>query len=195
MKYMLPVSFYEELTDERLSLIATKLLDVRDDVKRDLNSSFDDNYTWETTVFGRSKNMLIEMARDDQYEWMSLTNPGMDITFNIERVPCRFFRDDHDSPEKAGFFKRNHVDDLFPASEDDPVMWRFIVEKAMTETDEDQVFFAGYNSVQAKVSEWVYRASAPQEHSVDIEDMPDAVILEPASVRLRNSQGKTGTDQ
>lgn len=182
-----PVTFYPELSDDRLRAIAVKLLDLRYSTFREMSSEFDDNYTRETSVFGRSKNMLIQMAMSGQYDWMSLKHAAMDVTFNIGQVPCRFFRDDPNSPGKAGFFRRNLVDDLFATDERHPVMWRFVVDKALTEDDEDRVFFVGYNVYQEKISEWLYQASAPTLHSVD-QNMPAAAVLLPASVDVRDDQ-------
>jgi len=108
----------------------------------------------------------------------------MDVTFRIGSVPCRFFRDDPESPEKPGFFKRNGADDLFSIDEDAPVMWRFVIEKAMTEEDEDRVFFIGYNAFQEKVSQWAYGASGPVLHTVD-SDTPASKELRPAEVGVR----------
>lgn len=195
-----PTTFYPELSDERLRSIATKLLDMRYSTLREMNSPFDDNYTRETATFGRSRNMLIEMAQSQQYDWMSLKNAGMDITFNIGQVPCRFFRDDPNSPEKGGFFRRNAVDDLFEPDDQRPVMWRFVLEKALTSDDDDRVFFIGYNVFQEKISEWMYRASAPMLHSVDL-DVPAAAEIRPASVDVREDRSaqagdlKTGNDE
>jgi len=189
-----PVLFYSELADDRLRQIAIKLLDVRYSTIREMNSPYDDNYTREGAVFGRSRNMLIEMAMSKQYSWMTLAHAGMDVTFNIGGVPCRFFRDDPDSPEKVGFFKRNATDNLFEEDENAPVMWRFVVEKALTDEDEDRVHFIGYNVFQEKVSEWMYRPSTPTLHSVD-SDVPPAAIIPPAEVGLREDdsvEDKTG---
>jgi hypothetical protein len=184
MSSKIPSTFYPELSDDRLRIVAVKLLDIRHSTIREMNSEFDDNYTRETAVFGRSKNMLIALAQSNQYEWMSLKNAGMDVTFKINRVPCRFFRDDPNSPEKLGFFKRNAVDDLFEMDEQHPVMWRFVVEKALTEDDEDRAFFVGYNVFQEKVAEWMYRASSPMLHTIDHEVPASAEIL-PAPVDVR----------
>lgn len=201
MKSNLPTTYYPELSDERLRLVAIKLLDLRYSTFREMNSPHDDNYTRETAVFGRSRNMLIEMSQNKNHDWMSLKNAGMDVTFNIGQVPCRFFRDDPNSPEKSGFFKRNAVDDLFATDELHPVMWRFVVERALTEDDEDRVCFAGYNVYQEKVSEWMYRASTPMLHAVD-QDVPAAAEILPASVDVREDRSakqdgdlKTGSDE
>ncbi|UYO93931.1 hypothetical protein [Pollutimonas sp. M17] len=164
MTYPHPSSYYPELTDERLTVIAEALLDIRYNTYRQMDSPFDDTYTRETAVFGRSRNMLIVLALGGKYDWLSLINPGMDITFGIGSVPCRFFRDDPQAPEKPGFFKRNAVDCLFATDENDPVMWRFVVEKASSEEDEDHAFFIGYNVYQEKVSQWSYASSASVLH-------------------------------
>lgn len=179
-----PISFFSELCDENLGSIAVRLLDIRYETLRGLNSRYDDNYVRESAVFGRSRNMLIEMAHDSKYPWMSLGHAGMDVTFYIGRVPCRFFRDDPDSPEKPGFFKRNAVDDLFGFDENIPVMWRFVIEKAMTDEDEDQVHFFGYNVFQEKISVWTYSGAAAVLHAVD-QDVPKAADIPQADVDVR----------
>lgn len=195
MTFKHPSSFYPDLSDERLAKIAEPLLDIRYSTIQEMSSAFDDSYTKETAVFGRSRNLLIHLCTSNKYPWLSLANPGMDVTFRIGNVPCRFFRDDPESPEKPGFFKRNGADDLLPIDEDDPVMWRFVVEKAMTDEDEDRVFFIGYNAFQERVSQWAYGASGPVLHSVDSET-PSSKELPPAEVGLHeDSIDKSNTAQ
>lgn len=179
-----PNSFYTELVDDRLRVVAAQLLDVRYSTLQDMGSPFDDNYTRETAVFGRQRNMLIQLALGRQHDWLSLAHAGMDVTFNIGRVPCRFFTDDPKNPEKTGFFKRNPVDSLFATDDQHPVMWRFIVEKALTEQEEDRVFLVGYNVFQESVSAWMYCASTPMLHAVD-RDVPTPAVLRPADVDIR----------
>ena len=195
-----PALYYPELSDYALQSIAEALLDVRFSTYREMNSRFDDNYTRETAVFGRSKNMLIEMALERRFG-TTLLHAGMDVTFKVGEVPCRFFRDDPSSPEKAGFFKRNAVDGLFSIDDQHPVLWRFIVEKALTEDDEDRVFFVGYNAYNEKISEWIYQASSVVLRSVD-QDTPQSTEIPSASVDIRedesvkpDGQQKTGSDE
>lgn len=179
-----PATFFPELTDDRLRLLSEELLNLRFLTIRSLNSEFDDNYTREASVFGRCKNMLITKALSGQYPWLTLAHAGMDVTIKIGRVPVRYFRDDPNSPEKPGFFKRNATDCLFEIDENAPVMWRFVVERALTDEDEDQVHFLGFNIFQEKVALWTYRHSTPMLHSVDT-DVPTAAIIPPASVDVR----------
>ena len=192
MKLKHPSTYYPELSDASLQAIAVALLDVRFSTWREMNSPYDDNYTRETTVFGRSRNMLIDMALSEQFG-TTLTHAGMDVTFKIGQVPCRFFRDDPNSPEKAGFFKRNAVDDLFSIDDQHPVLWRFIVERALIEDDEDRVFFVGYNAYQEKISEWVSQASSLVLSSVD-RDTPQTKEIPPASVDIREREIKKPDD-
>lgn len=197
-----PSTFKAPLTDVRLQEIAVRLLDIRYNTIREMTSPYDDNYTREGAVFGRSRNMLIEFALSKQFGWLSLCHAGMDVTCKIEDIPFRFFRDDPDSPAKAGFFKRNTFDSLFDEEENAPVMWRFVVEKALVEEDEDRVYFIGYNVFQEKVSEWVYTGTVTRLHSVDNDVPPAAEIPAPQiDVREEPSQNeeddssKTGNDE
>ena len=183
MSLLPPSHFYDDLTEDRLKVIATALLDIRYSTLAHMSTPHDDNYTKETAVFGRSRNRLIELCQSNVHDWLSLANAAMDVTFRIGKVPCRFFKDDPLSPDKSGFFKRNDVDDLFSPNENDPVVWRFVVESALTEDDEDHVFFIGYNSFQEKISEWLYKAQSTTLHSVD-KQTPAPAIFPPVEVGL-----------
>lgn len=194
-----PAAFFPALSDERLSIIAVALLDMRHLVIRETDLPHDDSYTRGTRVFGCSRNMLIEMANGGEYDWMALVHAGMDVTFTIGGVPCRYFQDDPERPEKPGFFKRNTTDNLFPVEERDPVMWRFIVEPAMLPDAEDRVFFIGYNVFQEKVSEWMYQASTPNLHSADqgtevVADMRAAVV-DLANDPATDDHARAGNDE
>ena len=102
-----PSDFYPELTDSRLRVIGTALLDVLYDTELELDTPSDDGYTRGTTTFGRQRNAIIQLCQSGKYEWLKLTNAGMDVTFEIGGIPCRFFADDPQNPKKPGFFRRN----------------------------------------------------------------------------------------
>lgn len=197
MSLLPPSHFYADLTEDRLKVIATTLLDIRYSTLTQMSTPHDDNYTKETAVFGRSRNRLIELCQSNTYDWLRLANAGMDVTFKIGTVPCRFFRDDPLSPDKSGFFKRNDVDDLFSTDENYPILWRFVVESALTEEDEDHVFFIGYNAFQEKISEWMYKTQPAVLHSVDkVTPLPAKILpvevglLDDAETRQNDSSGK-----
>jgi hypothetical protein len=190
-----PQEFYSDLIDDRLLAVAEKLIAVREDVFRILQDKLDCNYTRETVCFGRSRNMLIKTCQAKEFNWLTLAHAGMDVTINIGDVPCRFFRDDAEHPEKLGFFRRNSVDGLFAEDDKKPVMWRFVVEKAISSEGEDRVLFAGYNVYQEKVAEWQYRQSMPGLHTVG-DDSPASKTLLPAPIEIIDeaSDAATGTD-
>jgi hypothetical protein len=179
-----PSTYHDDLTDDRLSAIASRLLEVRHETLKQLSTDLDDAYVRETAVFGRTRLMLIGMALNNQFPWLNLSSPTMDVTGRIGDVPFRYFRDDPDSPGKSGFFKRNAVDDLFPVSDQHPMMWRFVVERAEAEEQEDQVHFIGYNAFAEKVSQWTYAGHAASRLTSVDRDVPAAKVLPMPEVSL-----------
>ena len=184
-----PSTFYPELDNHRLAIIANLLLNTRYETINELSTLDDCNYVQETAIFGRSRNKLIRLCLSKTYDWLSLVHAGMDVTFKIGKVPCRFFRDDPTSPNKKGFFNRNAVDDLFPPDDYDPVIWRFIIDKALTEEDEDRVYFIGFNAYQEQIAYWSYSASAntPALYSVG-NDTPKPADIPPAEVGIHDEK-------
>lgn len=190
---ILPWKSRPELTENRLKIIAEGLLNVRHDTYAELATALDDNYSRACTTFGRQRQYLLQLAQSGQYEWLTLASPAMDLTVNIVTTPVRFFTDDHDSPKKRGFFKRNEVDQLFSSSDNEPILFRFVVEPAATDVDEDQVYFLGYNVFQEVVVEWRYRPVTTVLHSVD-SSLPKAVVQPDAEVQLKPAVNAQGGD-
>ena len=180
----LPREFSPHLTEDRLTVIAERLLDLRFTTLSEMASPFDDNYTRETAIYGRQRNMLIQLALNGSLPWLTLANHALDVTFRIGDIPCRFFTDDADGPQKRGFFRRNASDNLFEIEDRIPVMWRFVVAPADLDVEEDRVYFIGYNAYQEKVSEWVYTPTVSMLHSTSSE-IPPAVELPPVGVNVR----------
>lgn len=162
-----PADFHAELTEDRLSVIAKALLDVYDDTHSALSTDLDDNYTRGATTFGRSRNKLIAMHQSGQYSWFKLLDPSADITCGIGNVPFRFFRDDHENPKKRGFWRRNPQDDLFAEDDDQPTIFRFVLEHPLVEDDEARVYFLGFSQTGTLRCEWQYAGSVRSLHSVD----------------------------
>lgn len=179
MKTLPPSSFSEHLTDDRLTVIAEHLLDIRYETIEMLNTPLDDNYVKETAAYGRQRNMLIQLSLGLQYDWLSLLHAGMDVTFAIGAIPCRFFTDDPLHPNKDGFFKKNSTDDLFATDDQKPVTWRFIVSKSHGDSD-SKVYFIGYNIYNEKICEWVHSQENRTLYSVD--------LLIPATVEIPSAQ-------
>lgn len=193
--FLKPSQFHSDLTDDRLGVIAEALLDIRFNTIQEMQSEYDSNYSREGTAFERSRNMLIAMCLSKTHNWLSLSNPGMDVTFRIGSIPCRFFRDDPETPYKKGFFKRNAVDDMFSEDDDHPVIWRFVIERAEGDEAEDRVHFIGYNVYQERVSQWTYGSRGVSLHSVG-GAAPAPKTLLPAQVDILDDEadGAGNTD-
>ncbi|MDU6390505.1 MULTISPECIES: hypothetical protein [unclassified Pantoea] len=185
-----PWLFYPELSEERLSLIAEELLKVLDMTWQQLSSPLDDNYTRGTCTFGRQRQMLIALCLSGKHNWLQLTHPGMDVTFNIENIPVRFFADDPDNPKKPGFFRRNEVDQLFEPQLTTPTLHRFVVEKPEFEGEGARVHFIGTNALDEIVSKWTFREGrVPPLHAMG--DTPPAsvpIVLDPIRAPTRDKQ-------
>lgn len=185
MQYPHPSTFYPDLTDERLGSIAAKMLDVRYVTIQQMDTEFDDNYTRECPVYGRTRNMLIAVAKSKLFPWLAVKCVGMGVDISIGNIKCKFFRDDLENPEKAGFFKQDSFQCLFEEDDNFPLLWRFVIERALTEEDEDQIYFVGYNKFNEKVSMWHYEAGAKSLYSVD-QAIPEAANMEPAEIEVRD---------
>lgn len=131
-------------------------------------------------------------------EWLKLVNAGMDVTLEIDGVPFRFFRDQHENPGKKGFWRRNASDQLFAPTELEPVIFRFIAEAPIQDDDSLEIYFIGYNSLEEPVCEWRYNHVAVLTDTS--RDLPAPVEQEAAKIEIpKRTDGdedmseKTGT--
>ncbi len=178
-----PWDYYSALSEERLRIVAEALLDVYDEVQIELGTELDDNYTRGTTTFGRQKNKIIQLCKSNEYSWLDLRNTSNDLTFSIGCIPFRFFSDDHEKPTKAAVWRRNDQDDMFPSEENEPIYWRYILEKPLSEDDEATMYVIGANSNQEIVCEWKYAEKVRILSSVDT-SRPEAVDISEPQVGL-----------
>lgn len=182
MQQTQPWDLKPALTEERLNTISQAFLDVYYGVLEILSTEDDCNYGRGALIFGRSRQRLMKMALSGEHSWLKIVNTAMDVTLEIEGVPFRFFRDDHETPKKKGFWRRNESDQLFAADDTTPVIFRFIVEKAVQEEDEPEIYFIGYNAQELAVFEWQY-GRFPVLHTVD-DFTTTTVKIGPAPVKL-----------
>jgi len=172
------------LTEDRLSFLGKQFWDVYYDVDSLLNTADDCNYGRGALFFGRARQRLINLALNSDINWLKLTNGGMDVTLEIDdSIPFRFFRDDHEKPSKKGFWRRNDSDQLFAPNDQEPVIFRFIVQRPLHEDEELEIYFIGYNAFEEAVCEWRY-GQIPVLHAVDHE-LPKEVEQQPASVDIQ----------
>lgn len=182
-----PREFNLALTEPRLRIVAEALLEVLYDTELELAGPLDDGYTRGTTTFGRQRNALIQLCNNGKYPWLKLTHAGMDVTFEIDGVPCRFFADDPAKPRKPGFFRRNDCDQLFETQVEAPLLFRFIVAKPQNVDEEAEVFFIGYDVNQNETFRWQYSRSMPALASVD-DSRPTEVHLPSPTAKVRQKK-------
>ena len=191
-----PHEFHSALTEFRLRIVAEALLEVLYNTEVELAGPLDDGYTRGTTTFGRQRNALIKLCNCGQHPWLKLTHAGMDVTFEIDGVPCRFFSDDPANPRKPGFFRRNDSDQLFDIETDAPLMFRFIVAKAQFIGEEAEVFFIGYDINQNESFRWQYSRSIPTLTSVDERRPTEVPLPNPADMlRPKKSDKDVSNDR
>lgn len=178
-----PSDISHELAPSRLSIVAQVMLDVLDKALLDTNTEHDCAYTRGTLPWGRIRNALKQLIATRRYPWLSLKHGGNDLLIGIGPHPVRFFLDDHLNPRKLRVLNPTESEaiqlELLPQSGDKSVdLWRFIVERALTEDDEHQVFFVGYNRMTEVVAQWQYSESVRSLHAVD-DHIPAATELAP----------------
>lgn len=192
MNKSLPWELDSRLTEERLTTIARAFLDIYYGVEETLSTPDDCRYTRGASFFGRARNRLIAMGQSSQYPWLELANAAMDVTCEIEGLPFRFFRDDHDNPKKKGFWRRNACDQLFAPDDTTPVIFRFIVERPVADDDAPEIYFIGYNSVEIAVTEWRY-GQVPVLRSMG-DSIPKPVPQGPAPIDVRRDDEEQNYD-
>lgn len=160
------------------------MLHVLNDTYAQLSTKLDNNYTRSTCTFGRQWQLLIDLCLSGEYDWLHLTNAGLDITFTIDTIPVRFFTDDPTNPKKDGFYRRNPADQLFAPEVNIPVLHRFVVEKPEFEGEGAKVHFIGYNALDEEVSKWTYNDEPTTAllHSTD-DTPPESVKIELDEIR------------
>lgn len=185
-----PWDFKPALTKDRLNFLARQFWEVYYGVESLLTTEDDCNYGRGALFFGRARRRLINSSF--RLDWLDLTNSGMDVTLEIQGVPFRFFRDDHENPKKKGFWRRNDSDQLFAPNDHEPVIFRFIVQRPLSEQDELEIYFIGYNALEEPICEWRY-GEVRVLRGVD-QDRPQVVEQPAAPVDVPDEQVKRDAD-
>ena len=178
----LPWALKPQLSQDRLVVLAEQFREIYYAVESLLTTEDDCNFCRGTLFFGRARQRMINLALSGRYPWLDLLNSAMDVTLTIDGLPFRFFRDDFEMPKKRGFWRRNGADRLFSPVGDEPVIFRFIVQRPYSDQEELEIYFVGYNEVQELVCEWKYGSVAAPFGLGD--PLPQAVEQHPAPVQI-----------
>lgn len=191
-----PEEFSAELSGARLSIVGEVMLDVLAKATSATSTIYDCAYSRAVLPWAWIKNALLLLARSKEHDWLKIRHAGNDLVIGIGNFPVRFFIDDHANPRKARVLSPTEGEacqlplDFGTQPDTVPALWRFIVERALVEEDENKVFFVGYNVLGEIVAKWQFTESVRAFHTTDNE-VPAAAQLDPISLSpiYDNEQG------
>ncbi|SDQ75617.1 hypothetical protein [Pseudoxanthomonas sp. CF125] len=167
--FVKPSDVAAEFAEGRLESLASVMLDRLDCALAVTNTEDDCSYSRGALSWARIRNALKRMANSGDHDWLSILHGGNDLVLGIGGRPVRFFLDDHLAPKRDRVLNPTEGETCqlhfnFGLEADlVPHLWRFIVEKAVTDQEASRVFFVGYNSSGAVVAQWEYGAIAIAE--------------------------------
>jgi hypothetical protein len=210
-EYDLPFKYCPELKEEYLIEIAQNMLKVVEDTTNTLSTQFDDNYTLETCIFGRMRQLFLALAKDASKPWVEVASPTMDYVPRICKIPFRVFKDDPTNPRKKKMFHRNDCENqqLSLLLEDEEssnasqISWRIFIQAPATIDnkgieledleDDYRVVVMGYNAVtNAIVAKWQSDTTAKDTlHLVD-NDLPTATTVTRQLIKPKQNDVASG---
>lgn len=182
-----PSEISSSLTSSRLSIISKRMLDVLDDALRTASTDLDCSYARGTLSWARIKNALLQLAQSDEHPWLTIKHSGNDLLLGIGSETVRFFLDDHENPKKMRVLNPTNSEtkqlQLFEEDAHSEYLWRFIIERALTEEDDHQVYFVGYEAHAERdgilIAEWRYNAERVRTLAAVDDEIPAAAELVP----------------
>lgn len=171
-----PSDIHSDLTDDRLSFLANKIIEQVYLTYETNVTSFDDTWTQGAVIFGRVKNALKELALSSEISWVGLAKDGMGLTPTIGEVPFRFASDDPNNPQKKHILEQS-IEEIRQlgfafdepseqSSNRDSIKWRWYIEKCYREEDDPSVSFVGLDQEDQPVCTWSYNSHIPIIHEV-----------------------------
>lgn len=179
-----PEEISTELSSDRLSVVAELMLDVLAQAIAATSTQYDCAYSRGALSWAWIKNALLALARSNVHGWLTIRHAGNDLVVGIGTYPVRFFIDDHENPRKPRVLTPTEGEayqlpfDFGTQSDATPMLWRFIVERALTDDDENRVFFVGYNVIGEVVAKWEFTDSVRAFRATD-DTVPAAAQLPP----------------
>ena len=190
-------SYLEELAKEMLSIVELTL--------ETNNTTFDDKYTFETSLFGRTRQLFIQLGSDPKKPWINLPSQTMDYVASICNIPVRIFKDDPHNPKKIKVFFQNSCEQnqllLFENDELEmagSLVWRLLIQAPATEDkkgdeledleDDYRVVLVGYKPASKSiVSMWKSEATAKIPVIGGFEELPEEKQIERNPIRKKTS--------
>lgn len=200
MKTKTPWEFHEDLSRDRLQLVAKILRDTRNSTLTKFDAAAGDGaWSLGCTIYERSANMITAAADDGLLPWLKIIEPPLRFVFTIGDVPVRFYRGDAEAAPgyhlnlapseqlQLGFaFNDARVD----------LIWRFVVETNIA-NEADCIFVVG--RTKAGEIECLYEVPPLDGNVVFLSTprtggKPPQTQLPPTGVRSRRSRTERKED-
>lgn len=176
-QYESPFVLCPELKEEHLEQLSKRMLEIVEMTLQSNSSEYDDNYTFETSIFGRTRQLFFKLAADKSIPWLTVASKTMDYVPKICSIPVRVFKDDPANPKKGKIFFKNECEQsqltLFDDLENNSIdlTWRLFIQAPATVEDaaneledlEDdyRVVLVGYDSITKQIrSVWQSNSTA-----------------------------------
>jgi hypothetical protein len=126
-----PWEFHEDLSRDRLQLVANILRDTRNSTLAEFNPTAGDGaWSLGCRIYERSAYKVTEAARE-LLPWLKIIEPPLRFIFSIGEVPVRFYRGDADAAPgdhlKVALAEQLQLQLAFNDARVD-LIWRFVVE-------------------------------------------------------------------
>lgn len=182
-----PSEISMSLSANRLSVIAQRILDVLDDALQTASTPLDCSYSRGTLSWARIKNALVLMATSGEHPWLSIKHAANDLILGIGPESVRFFLDDHEQPKKLRVLNPTNAEakqlQLFQEDAHSEILWRFIIERALNDEDDHQVYFVGYEAHAERdgtlIAEWRFNDARVRTLAAIDSYIPAATDLQP----------------
>jgi hypothetical protein len=152
-----PSSFRPQLSADRLQAVSTWLLEELNATEDDLVRDTDNGYTRGCTSFMRQRVRILNEATSKKHPWLGIVNPGNDLVFSIDGIPCRFSNDDPDDPKKDAVKIANSHQATFLDFDDEktPSRFCFVIDRGLEGISDPHVAFLGFTAADSLVTRWV----------------------------------------
>ncbi|EGR2722892.1 hypothetical protein HJ201_24190 [Vibrio parahaemolyticus] len=174
-----PFVLCPELQEEHLEFVSKRMLQIVEMTLQSNSSEYDDNYTFETSIFGRTRQLFFKLAEDKSIPWLTIASKTMDYVPKICTIPVRVFKDDPSNPKKGKVFFKNDCEQsqltLFDDLEGNSIdlTWRLFIQAPATVEDtgneledlEDdyRVVLVGYDSITKQMKS-VWQSNSTARH-------------------------------
>lgn len=203
--YDSPFELCPELEEEYLEDLSKEILRVVELTMQSHNTSYDDRYTIETSIYGRTRQLFLQLGRDESRPWITVKSKTMDYVPSICNIPIRVFKDDPINPRKKKIFFRNNCEQnqlclLFEEQDCEyasQLTWRLFIQAPATFDDEGgeledleddfRIVLVGYNSSNGEIKAMWQSKSIANTLPVAINDeLPTAKVVERRTIKTKD---------